>query len=90
MVVRLTPSLHIEDYFATYCAVATEGKAGPTGLPRNPLQIAVLFDAYRQEFAFATPRQQRLLGPPLSLLAAVGRRLGFRSRVEEPTQRTAT
>lgn len=75
VLVRLTPALHIEEYFAKFCAVAAAGRAGPTGLPRNPLQLAVLFDAYRQEFAFATDRQQRWLSPLVTVLAAVGRRL---------------
>ena len=36
VVVRLTPALHIEDYFATFCAVATAGRATASGIPRNP------------------------------------------------------
>ena len=80
VVVRLTPALQIEDYFEKFCAIATAGAAGPTGLPRNPLQLAVLLDGYRQEFAFATPAQQRLLGPLLTLLARLGRRVGYHDR----------
>ena len=80
VVVRLTPALQIEDYFEKFCAIATAGGAGPTGLPRNPLQLAVLLDGYRQEFAFATPAQQRVLGPLLALVARLGRRFGYRDR----------
>lgn len=61
VVVRLTTALQIEDLFQKFCAIATAGRAGPNGLPQNPLQIAVLLDGYRQEFHFATPMQQRLL-----------------------------
>ena len=82
VVVRLTPALQIEDYFEKFCDIATAGKAGRTGLPRNPLQLAVLLDGYREEFAFATPAQQRVLGPLLSGMARLGRRFGFRSRCE--------
>lgn len=81
VVVRLTPALQIEDYFEKFCAIATAGGAGRTGLPRNPLQLAVLLDGYRQEFAFATPAQQRVLGPILALVARIGRRWGYRDRV---------
>ena len=81
VVVRLTPALRIEDYFEKFCAIATEGGAGPTGLPRNPLQLAVLLNGYRQEFSFATSMQQRVLGPLLTLLAGLGRRRGYTSRV---------
>lgn len=80
VVVRLTPALHIEDYFEKFCAIATAEGAGPTGLPRNPLQLAVLLDGYREEFAFATPAQQRVLGPLLRLVARLGRRFGYRDR----------
>ncbi len=82
VVVRLTPALNIEDYFEKFCAIATEGRAGPTGLPANPLQLAALLDGYRQEFEFATPMQQRLLSPLLSLIARIGRRFGYRDRVD--------
>lgn len=82
VVVRLTPALDIEDYFEKFCAIATEGKAGPTGLPGNPLQLAVLLDGYRQEFEFATPTQQRLLSPLLSFVARIGRRRGYRDRID--------
>lgn len=76
--VRLTPALDIEDYFATYCAIATAGKAGPVGLPRNVFQLAVLLDAYRAEFAFAFRWQEIVVGPVLSVVAAWGRRRGYR------------
>jgi mannose-6-phosphate isomerase-like protein (cupin superfamily) len=79
-IVRLTPALHIEEFFEMFCIVAGEGKATKSGLPRNPLQIAVLFDAYRQEFDFATDGQHRLLSPVMSMLAPLGRRLGLKSR----------
>lgn len=79
VIVRLTPALDIESFFASFCAVATAGRAARTGLPRNPFQLAVLLDAHRTEFAMANDLQQRLLSPVLSLVAAIGRRLGYRA-----------
>ena len=53
--VRLTPSKLAEEFFAAFCRVATDGGANRAGLPKNPLQFAVLADAHRDEFAFASP-----------------------------------
>lgn len=79
VIVRLTPALRSEDYFEEFCAIATAGKAGSSGLPRNPLQLAVLLDSYRDEFAFATRGQHAVLSPVLSAVAALGRVFGVRS-----------
>ena len=46
----------------------------------HAMQLAVLLDGYREEFAFATPAQQRVLGPLLRLVARLGRRVGYRDR----------
>jgi quercetin dioxygenase-like cupin family protein len=80
-IVRLTPALHIEEFFEVFCRLASEGKASASGLPRNPLQLAVVLDAYREEFAFATPAQQTVLSPLLTVFAAIGRRLRFQGTV---------
>ena len=79
VVVRLTPALHIEHYFARFCAIATAGRASASGLPRHPLELAVLFDAYREEFALASRLLHRLVSPIIALLAAIGRRRGYSS-----------
>ena len=78
-IVRLTPALHIEDFFEVFCRLASEGKAAPSGLPRNPFQLAVVLDAYREEFAFATRTQQAVLSPLLIVFAAIGHLLRFQS-----------
>lgn len=49
IVVRLTPALRSENFFASFCALAQAGKANAKGMPRNPLQLAVLAHEYRQE-----------------------------------------
>lgn len=77
VVVRVTPALHIEDYFARFCAIATAGRAASSGLPRSPLELAVLFDAYREEFALASRPLHRIASPVIALLAALGRRRGL-------------
>lgn len=82
VVVRLTPALHSEDFFETFCGLARDGKANRKGLPRNPLQLAVLAQAYRREIAVASNPLRvliRLMGP----LAWIGRRAGFRSQYPE-------
>lgn len=79
VVVRLTPALHIEDYFARFCAIATAGRAASSGIPRNPLELAVLFGAYGDEFALASPLVHRVLRPVIAVLAVLGRRRGFTS-----------
>ena len=79
VIVRLTPSLNSEDFFAAFCSIAKAGKAANSGLPRNPLQLGVLMTAYRAEFVVAAKWQQALAGPVLALFAAIGRRAGFTS-----------
>jgi quercetin dioxygenase-like cupin family protein len=81
--VRVTPALRIEDYFETFCGLARDGKAARSGLPRNPLQLAVLVWAHRREFALPTAAGRLVLTPMVGLLAAIGRCVGFRDRYPE-------
>lgn len=79
--VDLRPALDSEKFFETFCGLARDGKANPsTGMPAHPLQLAVLFDTYKQEFAFASAWQRALFNPILSVLAPIGYRRGFRSQ----------
>ncbi|MDH2443219.1 cupin domain-containing protein [Amnibacterium sp. CER49] len=78
VVVRLAPALDIEDFFEAFCAVAAAGKAGRSGLPRNPLRLAVLLDAYRAELDFPSRGLRLVLSPVLALLAVLGRAVGLR------------
>jgi hypothetical protein len=78
-VVRLTPALAIEHYFETFCGLARDGKAAKNGLPRNPLQLAVLGNEFRDEITFPPPAQI-VAGLLMAALAVVGRRLGQRSQ----------
>ena len=70
-------ALDTERFLESVFALARAGKANGHGVPRNPLQLAVLLDAFRDEF--------RPAGPPAWVLratcavgAAAGRRLGYR------------
>jgi quercetin dioxygenase-like cupin family protein len=80
VVVRLTPSLGSEDFFETFCGLARDGKANAKGLPRNPLQLAVLAHAFRNEFALASAPARFVARPILAALATAGRLSGLRSR----------
>lgn len=82
VVVRLTPALHSEDFFETFCGLARDAKSNRKGLPRNPLQLAVLARAYRREFAPASG-PGRVLIMLTRPLAWIGRRAGLRSRYPE-------
>jgi len=79
VVVGLTPSLMIDEYFEAFCRIASNGQANRLGLPKNPLQFAVLIDRHRDEFALPSPVAQAFAGPALRALAVIGRAAGFRS-----------
>jgi mannose-6-phosphate isomerase-like protein (cupin superfamily) len=83
VVVRLTPALRSEDFFETFCGLAGEGKANKRGLPRNPLQLAVLAHEFRAEFAPASAVMRLIATPILAALAAVGRLSGLRGRYSD-------
>jgi hypothetical protein len=77
-VVRLTPALAIEHYFETFCGLARDGKAAKNGLPRNPLQLAVLGNEFRDEITFPPPAQ--IVGGLLMAALAVGWASGASTR----------
>lgn len=79
VLVRLTPSAMIDEYFEAFCRIASSGRANKAGLPRNPLQFAVLLDRHRDEFALPSPFAQALAGPAVRVLAVVGRAAGYRA-----------
>ena len=80
VVVRLTPALRSEDFFETFCGLARDGKTTKKGMPRNPLQFAVLAHEFRREFALPSPAARAIARPVLALLAGIGRLTGFRAR----------
>ena len=80
VVIRLTPALRSEDFFETFCGLAVDGKANRKGLPRNPLQLAVIADEFRREFALPSPAARVIGRPVFAVLARIGRATGLRAR----------
>jgi quercetin dioxygenase-like cupin family protein len=73
----VTPALRFETFLETLFGLAADGKTNAKGLP-NPLQLAVLMRAYRDELRLARPApavQTLMFGP----LAVAGRLLGYRA-----------
>ena len=83
VVVRLSPALRSEDFFETFCGLARDGKTTKKGIAKNPLQLAVLAHAYRDEMQLAGPAGSRPAMILLSGLAAIGRSAGFKARYPE-------
>ena len=77
---QVRPALKTQDFFATLWGLATEGQSGESGTG-GLLQLAVILNAYRDEFRTSDPPYilQRLA---FSLLAAVGRLRGYRARYD--------
>jgi quercetin dioxygenase-like cupin family protein len=81
LVSEIRPPLRFEPLFETYFGLARDGKTTKKGIPRNPLQLAVLVDETRDMFYFTRPPipVQRAFLAPLAALASVGRLLGYRA-----------
>ncbi len=54
--VEFRPALGIEPFFETAWGLVRDGKATALGVPKNPLQLAVLAAAYRDEVYFTRRR----------------------------------
>ena len=76
--VEVRPALQMEQMFADVVAMAKAGRMTKRGLPRNPLELAVLARTYDQEAhaPFMTVGVQRVLLAPLVLAARHPRRAG--------------
>src|SRR5918996_6210132 len=68
--VEVRPALAMEEMFAEVVAMAKAGRMNRRGLPRNPLDLAVLARKYDQEAhaPLMSVRLQRLLPAPLVFL----------------------
>lgn len=76
-VIELRPALETHRLFETLFGLAREGKTNDWGLP-TPLQLAVIADAYREEFALG--RVPVSLQRGLATVSApVGRLAGYRA-----------
>jgi quercetin dioxygenase-like cupin family protein len=78
MRVEVRPALAMEQMFADVIAMARAGRMTKRGLPRNPLELAVLARTYDQEAhaPFMSVAMQRVLLAPLVLAARHPRRAG--------------
>jgi quercetin dioxygenase-like cupin family protein len=79
---EIRPALRMEQVFESLAGYSRDGKAGAGGLPRNPLLLGVFAHEYAGEIRGPKPPYpvQRLLLP---LLAAIGRRFGYRAHKPE-------
>ena len=75
---QVHPALKTQDFFATMWGLIADGKTNANGLP-NLLQLAVILQAYRNEFRASSPPYsvQRVL---FALLAPIGWLRGYRPR----------
>ena len=69
--VTCTPALQMEEMFAEVVEMAEAGRMGRRGMPRNPLDLALLARTYDAEARapFLGRRLQRILLAPLVMLA---------------------
>jgi len=89
VLVRLEPALNIEEFFERFCAIARNGGATRSGVPRNPFRLALFLHDFRAEWAFPEPWQRRLLPPVMALLAALARRFGVSPTGDDRRRTTA-
>jgi quercetin dioxygenase-like cupin family protein len=83
MRVEVRPALAMEQMFADVIAMARAGRMTKRGLPRNPLELAVLARTYDQEAhaPFMTVGMQRVLLAPLVFAARRPRSAGAAAAV---------
>jgi mannose-6-phosphate isomerase-like protein (cupin superfamily) len=81
LLLEIRPVLKTEIAFETLGRLASEGRLNRFGTPPF-LQLAVLAHEYRQENRIAW-LPHRVQAPVLRVLAAVGRRRGYRARLTE-------
>jgi quercetin dioxygenase-like cupin family protein len=92
---ELRPPLVFETLMETSFGLARDGKTTKQGIPKNPLQLAVLVDETRGMFYFsrAPVAVQEAFLTLFAVVASVGRLLGYKARypeysgLEEPPQR---
>jgi hypothetical protein len=82
---EISPPLAFETFFETYCGLGRDGKLTSQGIPKNPLQLAVLLDDMRGTFysTRAPVAVQEAFLALFGVLASVGRLLGYKARYPE-------
>jgi quercetin dioxygenase-like cupin family protein len=92
---EIRPPLVFETIFETFFGLARDGKTTKQGIPKNPLQLAVLADEMRGMFYYSRVpvAVQEAFSALVAVVASVGRLLGYKARYpeysgpEEPPQR---
>jgi quercetin dioxygenase-like cupin family protein len=85
VIVEFRPALNTETMFETLFGLARDGKTDAQSRP-NPLQFAVIAQAFKDEALPAEPKDRLLLGVLGPLLALVGRLLGYKAVYPEYTK----
>jgi quercetin dioxygenase-like cupin family protein len=82
---EIRPPLAFETLFETYYGLGRDGKLTGQGIPKNPLQLAVLLDEGRGMFysTLAPVAVQEAFFALFGVLASVGRLLGYKARYPE-------
>ncbi len=78
VLVDFRPALRTEAAFETLAGLARDGRTTGSGVPKNPLRLALVLRGFEDEIYFVRPPlavQKLLFGP----LAALGRLLGYRA-----------
>jgi quercetin dioxygenase-like cupin family protein len=85
LLVGLRPGRDVETWLETLLGLARDGKTTRTGIPKNPLQLAVMLDELgRWAYVTGVPMPvQKVLLVPLASLAFVGRLLGYKASYPE-------
>jgi quercetin dioxygenase-like cupin family protein len=83
VLVDFRPALRTETAFETLAGLARDGKTTRAGVPKNPLQLALILREFEKEIYFVRPPLaiQRVI---LGALAFVGRLLGYRAEYPYP------
>ena len=86
VLVDFRPALRTERAFETLAGLARDGKTNGAGVPKNPLQLALILREFEEEIYFVRPPLvvQRVI---LGALAFIGRLLGYRAEFPYPYDR---
>ena len=79
---EIRPPLRFQTLFETGFGLARDGKTSKRGIPKNPLQLAVLVSEVKDDFYFTKIPMlvQRVFLTLVTILASVGRWFGYRAR----------
>jgi quercetin dioxygenase-like cupin family protein len=82
---EIRPPLVFETLIETSSGLSRDGKTTKQGIPKNPLQLAVLVDETRGMFYFTRPpvSVQRAFLALFAVVASVGRQLGYKASYPE-------